>query len=239
MVQDEQSTWSFGPLFSPGKIVSMGSLLRPILLISFVLLIPVIPFLLFGDILQEWVEVQLSSRDSSLLIVSLLCSDIFLPIPASVVCTFGGAKLGIFWGTITAWLGMSLGAFLGFLLARYFGQAFALRFSAGKDLARAQQLTERCGPSVLILCRGVPVLAEASVLLMGMQRLSWQRFLVPVLLSNLGLTIAYSAFGKIAEKHQWLPLALAVSIGLPVVLAAIVKWSFESRINQPEKETTT
>jgi uncharacterized membrane protein YdjX (TVP38/TMEM64 family) len=84
----------------------------------------------------------------------------------------------------------------------------------------------------------VPVLAEASVLLMGMQRLSWQRFLVPVLLSNLGLAIAYSAFGEIAEKHQWLPLALAVSIGLPVVLAAIVKWSFESRINQQEEETT-
>ena len=62
-------------------------------IISFVLLIPVIPFLLFGDFLQKWVEVQLSSRDSSLLIIALLCSDIFLPIPASVVCTFGGAKL--------------------------------------------------------------------------------------------------------------------------------------------------
>ena len=59
-----------------------------------------------------------------------------------------------------------------------------------------------------------------------------------MLLSNLGLAIAYSAFGEIAEKHQWLPLALAVSIGLPVVLAAVVKWSFESRINQ-EEETTT
>ena len=238
MVEDGQTAWSFGPLFPLGETVSMGSLLRPILMISFVLLIPVIPFLLFGDILQKWVEVQLSSRDSSLLIIALLCSDIFLPIPASVVCTFGGAKLGIFWGTITAWLGMGLGAILGFCLSRYFGQAFALKFSAGKDLARAEDLTQRCGPSVLILCRGVPVLAEASVLLMGMQRLSWQRFLVPVLLSNLGLAIAYSAFGEIAEKHQWLPLALAVSIGLPVVLAAIVKWSFESRINQQEEETT-
>jgi hypothetical protein len=59
-----------------------------------------------------------------------------------------------------------------------------------------------------------------------------------VLLSNLGLAIAYSVFGEIAEKHQWLPLALAVSIGLPVVLAAIVKWSFESRINKQEEETT-
>ena len=213
----------------------MGSLMRPILVISFVLLIPIIPFLLFGDLLQQWVKVQLSGRDSALLIIGLLSFDIFLPIPSSMVCTFGGGKLGVFQGTLVAWLGMDLGAILGFWLARSFGQSFALRFSAGKDLARAHQLTQRCGPSVLILCRGVPVLAEASVLLMGIQKLSWQRFLLPVLLSNLGLAIAYSIFGKIAEQHHWLPLALAVSIGLPVILAAIVKWRFESRFQEEEK----
>ena len=70
---------------------------------------------------------------------------------------------------------------------------------------------------------------------MGMQKLSWQRFLLPVLLSNLGLAIAYSIFGEIAEQHQWLPLALAVSIGLPVILAAVVKWRFESRFQEEEQ----
>jgi len=213
----------------------MSSLMRPILMISFVLLIPLIPFLLFGDLLQQWITVQFSVRDSALLIIALLSSDIFLPIPSSVVCTFGGGKLGVFQGTLVAWLGMNLGAILGFWLARSLGQSFALKFSEGKDLDRARQLTQQCGPSVLILCRGVPVLAEASVLLMGMQKLSWQRFLLPVLLSNLGLAIAYSMFGEIAEQHQWLPLALAVSIGLPVILAALVKWRFESRFQEEEQ----
>ena len=215
----------------------MRSLLRPILMISFVLLIPVIPFLLFEDFLQEWVEVQLSNRDSSLLIIALLATDIFLPIPSSWVCTLGGIKLGPVWGSLVSWIGMGIGAVLGFWLARTFGQAFALRFAGVKDLARAREITKRYGPSVLILCRGVPILAEASVLLMGIQRLSWQRFLVPVLLSNLGLAIIYSAFGDIAKRHHWLPLALVISIGLPVLLAAIVKWTVESRIKK-EKETT-
>jgi membrane protein DedA with SNARE-associated domain len=78
----------------------------------------------------------------------------------------------------------------------------------------------RLGPLLLVLGRGVPVLAEATVLLCGMHGLSWRRFLPPVLLSNLGLAIAYAAFGQLAERYQWLPLALAVSIALPVLMAA-------------------
>jgi hypothetical protein len=58
------------------------------------------------------------------------------------------------------------------------------------------------------------------VLLVGMHGLSWRRFLPPVLLSNLGLAIAYAWFGQFAERHQWLPLALAVSIALPVLMVA-------------------
>ena len=83
-------------------------------------------------------------------------------------------------------------------------------------------LSQRFGPAVLIFGRGVPVLAEASVLLMGVHRLSWGRFLPAVLLSNLGIAFAYSAFGDFAEQNQWLPLALGVSIALPVLLATMV-----------------
>ena len=237
MVQDGEPIGLVSPSVPAWCNLSMRSLLRPILIISFVCLIPIIPFCLFGNFLQDWVKLQLDSRHSSLLIIALLATDIFLPIPSSVVCTFGGAKLGVLQGTAVSWLGMGLGAVLGFWLARTFGQRFALRFAAGKDLERAQELTERCGPSVLILCRGVPVLAEASVLLMGIQKLSWQRFLIPVLLSNLGLAIAYSAFGEIAERHQWLPLALAISIGLPVLMTAIVKWTFRSPTKKENEET--
>jgi membrane protein DedA with SNARE-associated domain len=88
------------------------------------------------------------------------------------------------------------------------------------DLDRTRRLAERFGPALLILGRGVPVLAEATVLLVGMHGLSWRRFLPPVLLSNLGLAIAYAWFGQFAEQHQWLPLALGISIALPVLMVA-------------------
>ena len=98
----------------------------------------------------------------------------------------------------------------------------ALWLSSEEDLERMRGLSQRFGPAVLIVGRGVPVLAEASVLLMGIHRMSWRRFLPAVLLSNLGIAFAYSAFGDFAEQNQWLPLALGVSIALPVLLATMV-----------------
>jgi membrane protein DedA with SNARE-associated domain len=87
-------------------------------------------------------------------------------------------------------------------------------------LKHTGRLVERFGPTLLVLGRGVPVLAEATVLLFGMHGLTWRRFLPPVLLANLGLALAYSLFGELAERYHSLPLALAVAIALPVLMVA-------------------
>jgi membrane protein DedA with SNARE-associated domain len=92
-------------------------------------------------------------------------------------------------------------------------------------LHRTEGLIERFGPLLLVLGRGVPVLAEATVLLFGMHGLSWRRFLPPVLLANLGLALAYSLFGELAERYHSLPLALAVAIALPVLMVAAFRAS--------------
>ena len=52
-----------------------------------------------------------------------------------------------------------------------------------------------------------------------MHGLSWRRFLPPVLLSkSRAWRSPIPLFGEIAERYQWLPLALAVSIALPVLM---------------------
>jgi 3-dehydroquinate synthase len=119
---------------------------------------------------------------------------------------------------------MTLGAVLGFALARRWGRPIALWFSTESDLDRLQRLTSAYGPVVLVLFRAVPVLAEASVLLVGIHQLPWRRFLPVVLLSNLGIAWAYAQFGDYADQHEWLPWAVAVSVALPLALAAAVRW---------------
>ena len=89
-----------------------------------------------------------------------------------------------------------------------------------------RQVSDQYGPSGLVLTRAMPVFAEATVLIAGIHRLSWRRFMPAVLLSNLGIAIAYSALGDYAERHQWLPLALGVAIAVPVLVAAVAKRFF-------------
>ena len=205
----------------------MRSFVRPLLLMSALVAVPIVPFVLFGQQIQEqidrWSEHRHSAPVAAALIVALLATDVFLPIPSTLVSTLGGWQLGAWGGTLASWIGMNLGAVIGFVVARRWGRPVAVWLASGEALERMEILSERYGVEILVLMRGVPLLAEASVLLVGLHHLSWRRFLPPVLLSNLGLALAYSVFGKVAHEQQWLPLALAISVGLPVLLAAAVR----------------
>jgi uncharacterized membrane protein YdjX (TVP38/TMEM64 family) len=201
----------------------MRELLRTLPLMCVVLLVPVLPFLFFGGQFEHWLRgfAENSPSDSAAIamVVGLLATDILLPIPSSVISTLSGWQLGWWRGTLATWIGMNLGAMLGFLLARRWGQPLALWFSKAEDLQRMRLVSDQYGPFILAVTRAVPVLAEASVLIAGIHQLSWRRFLPAVLLSNLGIALAYAAFGHYAERHQWLPLALAVAIAIPVLVA--------------------
>ncbi len=207
----------------------MRELFRPAMLICLVLLVPILPFIAFGPKIETWSEQWYENPPApwitATLVIGLLATDIFLPVPSSVISTMAGMQLGSIGGTAASWFGMTLGAIIGFALARRWGHRFAQWVAKPRDLDRMKTISDRYGPTALILVRGVPVLAEASVLLMGINGLSWRRFLPAVLLSNLGLALAYAVFGEVAQRNHWLPLALAVSIALPVLLATIVgRW---------------
>ncbi len=202
----------------------MQDLLKPLLLVAVVLLVPIIPFLGFGPWLEERIENGLRGTLPpavvALAVIGLLSTDVFLPIPSSVVSAVAGNALGTVAGATASWVGMSLGAIFGFALARAFGRALALRFAGGEDLDRIDRASDRFGPLVVVLARPVPVLAEASVLFLGTTRLAWQPFLVAALLSNLGIAIVYAALGSFVR----LPIALAASVALPLVAAAAARW---------------
>jgi membrane protein DedA with SNARE-associated domain len=202
-------------------------LLRPMLPMIVVLAIPIVPFLLFGERVEDWIHAWRQNPPSAPVVagvvVGLLACDVFLPIPSSVVSTLAGTQLGWLAGTAASWLGMSLGAVIGFAVARWFGMPLVTRMTRPDDLARTTRLVDRLGVAILILGRGVPVLAEATVLSLGMNGFAWRKFLPPVLLANLGLSLAYSVFGEFAERYHILPAALAFAVALPVLLAALFR----------------
>jgi len=198
--------------------------LRHLLIIAAVLAVPIVPFLAFGENLEAritgWLNAELSPGKEAVAVIGLLASDILLPVPSSVVSTLAGRVLGFWGGTGASWCGMTLGAAIAFGLVRVFGRPLARRLSSDQELARADALASRWGTLVLVLARPIPVLAEASVLLMGTTRLSWWRFLTAVGLSNFGIAAAYAALGERVR----LPIAVAASIVLPLLAGAVARW---------------
>ena len=216
----------------------MRELVRTLPLMCLVLLVPILPFLFFGGTLESWLrgmtEEPPAAGITAALVVTLLSTDIFLPIPSSVVSTLCGWQLGWWKGTLATWLGLNIGAVLGFAIAHRWGQPVALWFTKAEDLDKVRQLSQRYGPALLVITRGMPVLAEATVLIAGIHRLSWRKFLPAVFVSNLGIALAYCAFSDFAERHQWLPLALGIAVALPIIVAAVgQRWWLSVRADHP------
>ena len=211
----------------------MRELWRPLLILCVALLVPVLPFLSFGGWLEERVTWWLDPPPAPAVIVlgtvAILSTDILLPVPSSVVSTVAGAQLGILAATAASWLGMTIGAAIGFALARVCGRPLAERFSSVDDLRRMDSLATHYGPWILVATRALPVLAEAAVLFLGATRLSWRQFLPAVILSNLGIAAVYSVLGHYARSQGELPLALAASIALPVLAATMARWLLPAR----------
>lgn len=205
----------------------MRELLTISLLLAAVLLVPVIPFLAVGEQLEAevttWFDETLTPTSTALLIAGVLATDILLPVPSSFVSTFGGAQLGVLLAIMASWVGMTFGGMLGFALARWGGRPLANRLTAAGDLRHTERLAARFGPLLIVLTRAVPVLAEASVLLMGATGLSWRRFLVPLVLSNLGIAVAYSVFGRYAAQYDALLPALVASIAVPLLATVLFR----------------
>ena len=205
----------------------MRELLRLTLLLAVVLFVPAVPFLLVGGHFEQWLselaQKPLPAAASAALVIGLLSTDILLPIPSSVISTLSGMQLGWLGGTLATWIGMNSGAMLGFVIARQWGRPVAEWFANEAELDRLERVGATYGPLVLVLARAVPLFAEASVLVAGIHRLSWRRFLPAIWLSNLGIAIAYAAFGDYAARHEWLPLALGVSVALPVLVTVVVQ----------------
>ncbi len=222
----------------------MRCVLRATLLLSLFLAVSIVPFLFLGESFEirvrEWFEIdsarsQVSDGVRMTFVVAVLATDIVLPIPSSAVSTWAGGTLGIWPATIVSWLGMTLGATLGFGLARLLGTQFARRRAAAHDLDRMAALARKYGPLALVLTRALPILAEACVLLMGASRLSWQRFFVPVAASNLVIAVTYSACGQYFREKNALPMAVVASGTIPLLAALLARrWLPRLGLEGPE-----
>lgn len=185
-------------------------------LILIVLALILVPFFLYEDYFNALAS-RLAAGDvspawTSLVIVGLLGSDVVLPIPSSLISAAAGLLLGFWRGAATIWVGMTVSCVIGYFIGAW-SAGGARRLLGESGVRRAAELAASYGQLAIVLCRPVPVLAEATVIFAGLIRSPFARFLATCVWSNLGVALGYAAIGAFAMR---------VDSFIPAFLGAIV-----------------
>ena len=205
-----------------------------LLLVIAAVVVPLVPFLLFGAridrIVAGWLDPPPSRPVLAALEMGVLACDILLPVPSSAVATFGGARLGVAVGSVCAWIGMTTGSLVGWWLGRRAG-AGALDRLGADDRAAIQRGNDRLGPMLVLLSRPLPLLAEAVALAAGGAGMPLVTFLPAAAAGNAVIALAWSALGASGRDGDALPLALLVALLAPVALVwwVVRVWPEERR----------
>ncbi len=197
----------------------MSPLFRKIVLIIIALLVPIIPFLIIGEIPGEkWLS---GTDDNALLFgltgASLLTSDILLPIPSSIVGTLLGARLGIISGWVWTWSGLMIGNVIGFTVGRYLLTSLKAKMS------------ETPTQVILFLSRPVPVFAEAAAITAGAAKTGIRRFLIACAAGNAIYAGVLSINGALLLPKSLVGPGLVLPMALPVVTWLIWRWCTRQR----------
>jgi uncharacterized membrane protein YdjX (TVP38/TMEM64 family) len=192
--------------------------MRWFLLTTLLLALILVPFLMFEEQFErlgaEIMRGDLAGWPAAALVSGFLALDVILPVPSSMVSTAAGAVFGFARGTAVIWVGMMAGCLLGYLLGSR-ATAAARRFVGPNSLDRAERVAAEYGDWALVVCRPVPVLAEASVILAGLVHTPWRRFLVLTATSNLGIALAYAAIGAFSMSVGSFLLTFVGALALP------------------------
>jgi uncharacterized membrane protein YdjX (TVP38/TMEM64 family) len=191
-----------------------------------------VPFFLFEDQFNAFAAAMTQDGTARWVaatsIFGLLALDVVLPVPSSIVSTAAGVLLGFWRGAAVIWLGMTTACLLGYAIGSR-ASAAARRFVGDEGLARAERLVSRYGDWTIVLCRPVPVLAEASVIFAGIIRAPFATFLVVTTLANLGVAIGYAAFGAFSMRVDSFVMAFLGALALPGLAILIARLTFGRR----------
>mgnify|MGYP000040488543 CR=1 FL=1 len=187
-----------------------------ITIICIALLIPIIPFIIIGELPGEsWLS---STDDNSFLFgfsgALLLTSDILLPIPSTIIGTMLGARLGFFVGFLWCWGGLVLGNLLGYF--------------AGKLVLKPFSSSFKNAPTLLILAitRPIPVISEAVTFAAGAGGIKLFPFLFISTFSNAVFAAALSRNGASFFPNDSIGVGLLLPMTLPVASWLIWQYKF-------------
>jgi uncharacterized membrane protein YdjX (TVP38/TMEM64 family) len=167
---------------------------------------------------EHWLAT--AGASSALLIVAILASDVLLPVPSSLVMVLSGAAFGLLWGALFAFAGSCAGQWLGFEIARRYGQGVARRLIRDEDIADFQGLFEKHGFAAVLITRPLPIIMETISVVAGLACMRRGLFLLASFAGTMPAVLVYAYAGAYArESGSVLPAILVM--GVVMAIAAL------------------
>ena len=185
-----------------------------LLLIAIALLIPIVPYLVIGELPgEQWLS---ANDDSSLAFAltggGLLTLDVILPIPSSIIIALLGGRLGFLVGFLSSWLGLTVGNLIGFGIGRLWPQKLT------PDVSESPTLI------MLILSRPVPILAEAVAIAAGATQTRFSHMFSACAAGNLVYAGILAANGAALLAADWTGSGIILPLFVPVIGWLLWRW---------------
>lgn len=160
-----------------------------------------------------------------------------LPLPGesaliTMAAAAGAGKVSIWHVVIAAWLGAVLGDNIGYLIGRRYGKIVILRHGTRVGIThekylRAEQITAKYGPFMVVGARFLPILRQINGLVAGSTGMHWISFFVANVIGaafwvGFWAMVAYQ-FGHSVSVVPWIwhHLSLVAMIVIPAILIVI------------------
>lgn len=125
----------------------------------------------------------------------VLASDIFMPVPSSLVMILNGKLLGVAGGTLLSTSSGMLSSAIGFALGQKSSPLLRKIFSPEENVS-SSKLFLRYGSISIAFSKALPVLSETISVIAGTTSMSWKEFLCLSLVGHFGISLVYAWLGN-------------------------------------------
>jgi len=144
------------------------------------------------------------------------------PLPAAVFTLAAGALFGVAEGLVVVEVGATVGAVIGFWLARVLGRGFVARVS-GASIERLDERFARRGVLAVLAVRLLPVLPFAAVnYVSGLTSIRFRDYLAGTTVGIVPAAAAYVVLGAYGSTPGSVPFLVALAALLVLVVAGLV-----------------
>lgn len=145
------------------------------------------------------------------------------PVPGEATGFVGGLLFGPFWGVVLSTIGLTLGSWVAFMLARWLGRPLVEVLVRAETLRRYDYVMKHKGlflAFLMFLIPGFP--KDILCYILGLGHMRVRDFLAVSVTGRLLGTILLTLGGTYVRDERWVALYVVIGVGLAITLLAMI-----------------